>query len=190
MRPMRLMLLVVLTFTSAVLAGLPNSSAHAQGKGTGMVINGVRDTGQFLPDTTWMVQVGPRVSTIHDFIERFFNSYGEDRPNVDSLGRIQFLNSMIDRDVLGMTVVHQSGGSVFLRAWGDHAASTLKLTEARGNGVGTVAWRAVSVAMNARASSRPPRSRVAPVATVTVEVPRAAALPTARVPPLTAVAPA
>ena len=50
------------------------------------------------------------------------------------------------RDVLGMSVVHESGASVYLRAWGDHATSTLKLTDSRSNGVGIVAWRTTSVA--------------------------------------------
>ena len=57
------------------------------------------------------------------------------------------------RDILGMTVVHSAGPSVHLRAWGDHAAATLKLTEARLPGVGCVAWRAMSpVALERRAA--------------------------------------
>ncbi len=50
------------------------------------------------------------------------------------------------RDVLGMTPVHTAANSVYLRAWGDYAASTLKLTAARTNGVGVIAWRAMSPA--------------------------------------------
>ena len=58
------------------------------------------------------------------------------------------------RDVLGMSVVHEAGVSVFLRAWGDHAMSTLKLTEASHNGVGTIAWRAMSpAALDRRAAA-------------------------------------
>jgi catechol 2,3-dioxygenase len=48
------------------------------------------------------------------------------------------------RDVLGMEIVHAAGASVYLRAYGDYAASTLKLTEAKAPGVGCIAWRAVS----------------------------------------------
>ena len=48
------------------------------------------------------------------------------------------------RDILGMEVAHTSGASVYLRGYGDYAASTLKLTEAKLPGVGCVAWRAVS----------------------------------------------
>ena len=50
------------------------------------------------------------------------------------------------RDLLGMEVVHEAGASVHLRGWGDHAASTLKLTAASAPGVGCIAWRAVSPA--------------------------------------------
>jgi catechol 2,3-dioxygenase len=48
------------------------------------------------------------------------------------------------RDVLGMEVVHAAGSSVYLRGYGDYAASTLKLTEAGQPGVGCIAWRAHS----------------------------------------------
>lgn len=48
------------------------------------------------------------------------------------------------RDVLGMQVAHRQAGSVWLRAYGDHAAATLKLTEAADAGVGTIAWRTTS----------------------------------------------
>lgn len=48
------------------------------------------------------------------------------------------------RDILGMEEVHTSGPSVYLRGYGDYAASTLKLTEAKLPGVGCVSWRAVS----------------------------------------------
>jgi len=49
-------------------------------------------------------------------------------------------------DLLGMEAVHREGQSVYLRGYGDYAASTLKLTEAPQAGVGHVAWRAVSPA--------------------------------------------
>ncbi len=72
--------------------------------------------------------------------------------DIAHLGHVELLTPRLEqslwyfRDVLGMTAVHSAGASVYLRAWGDHAVSTLKLTEARGNGVGTIAWRAMSVA--------------------------------------------
>ena len=50
------------------------------------------------------------------------------------------------RDLLGMEVVHTAGASVHLRGYGDHAASTLKLTAASAPGVGCIAWRTTSPA--------------------------------------------
>jgi catechol 2,3 dioxygenase len=47
-------------------------------------------------------------------------------------------------DLLGMEAVHREGQSVWLRAYGDYAAATLKLTEAAAAGIGHLAWRAVS----------------------------------------------
>jgi len=49
-------------------------------------------------------------------------------------------------ELLGMEVAHREGQSVYLRGYGDYAATTLKLTEAATSGVGHVAWRAVSPA--------------------------------------------
>ena len=45
------------------------------------------------------------------------------------------------RDLLGMEPVHESGGSVYLRGYGDYATSTLKVTAAKDAGVGVVSWR-------------------------------------------------
>jgi catechol 2,3 dioxygenase len=72
--------------------------------------------------------------------------------DIATLGSIELLTPKPDRslwyfkDVLGMEVVHAEGSSVFLRGYGDYAASTLKLTGADQAGVGTVAWRAISSA--------------------------------------------
>ncbi len=48
------------------------------------------------------------------------------------------------RDLLGMEPVHQEGASTYLRGYGDYAASTFKMTEAKQNGVGCISWRAAS----------------------------------------------
>lgn len=47
-------------------------------------------------------------------------------------------------DILGMESVHSEGQSVYLRGYGDYAAMSLKLTEAKDAGIGHIAWRAVS----------------------------------------------
>jgi catechol 2,3-dioxygenase len=50
------------------------------------------------------------------------------------------------RDILGMEVVNSGANSVHLRAYGDYATATLKLTAAAQAGVGCIAWRASSPA--------------------------------------------
>jgi|TARA_B100002003_G_C14112119_1_gene534883 catechol 2,3-dioxygenase len=47
-------------------------------------------------------------------------------------------------EVLGMAKVHGEGQSVYLRGYGDYAATTLKLTESAAAGLGHVAWRTLS----------------------------------------------
>lgn len=70
--------------------------------------------------------------------------------DIAHLGAMELLTPKLDRslwyftDVLGMTVVHERGGSVHLRGYGDHATSTFKLTAADRPGIGCVSWRAAS----------------------------------------------
>src|SRR6185369_11327089 len=68
-------------------------------------INDIPDTGQFLPDSVWLLRVGPRVTTVGAYVESWFSSYPEFRPPPDSSGRVQFLNSLLHKDVLGMTAL-------------------------------------------------------------------------------------
>lgn len=49
-------------------------------------------------------------------------------------------------DLLGLEPVHAAGDSVWLRAYGDHALATLKLTAAEEAGVACISWRAASPA--------------------------------------------
>jgi parvulin-like peptidyl-prolyl cis-trans isomerase-like protein len=73
--------------------------------GTGAYIAGVRDTGQFLPDTTLLARVGPRLIRARDFVSAYFSSYAEFRPRPDSAGRLEFLDNMITKDVLALTAL-------------------------------------------------------------------------------------
>ena len=80
--------------------------------------------------------------------------------DIAHLGSIELLSPRPERtlwffrDLLGMEIVHQAGSSVWLRGWGDSAASTLKLTEARQPGIGCIAWRAGSpLALERRAAA-------------------------------------
>ncbi len=70
-------------------------------------INDVPDTGQFLADSVWVLRVGPRVTTVGDFVEGWFASYPEYRPGQDSLGRVQFIKNLMNRDILGLTATAQ-----------------------------------------------------------------------------------
>jgi len=70
--------------------------------------------------------------------------------DIAHLGRVELLTPKpreslwYFRDVLGMEVVHTQGQSVYLRGYGDYAAATVKLTEAKQPGVGCISWRAAS----------------------------------------------
>jgi len=70
--------------------------------------------------------------------------------DVAHLGRLELLTPKLDRSrwyfetVLGMEAASVEGRSVFLRGYGDYAASTLKLTESDQPGIGCVSWRAAS----------------------------------------------
>lgn len=70
------------------------------------IIDGVRDTGQFLPDTTMLYRVADRQGTARQFVEFWFASLAEYRPSSDSLGRTEFLNSMVNKEVLGLTALN------------------------------------------------------------------------------------
>jgi len=65
-------------------------------------IDGRPDTaGVFLPDSTVLARVNERLITAREFVDTYYNSYAEDRPTGDSLGRVEWLNSMVNKEVLG-----------------------------------------------------------------------------------------
>lgn len=68
-------------------------------------INDVPDTGQFLADSVWILRVGPRVTTVGDFIREWFSSYPEYRPGQDSTGRVTFLTNLMTKDVMALTAL-------------------------------------------------------------------------------------
>ncbi len=63
-------------------------------------VNGVPDTGQFLPDTALLGSVDDRNFTVGEFRQSWFASYALDRPPGDSTGRVTFLTTMADKEVL------------------------------------------------------------------------------------------
>lgn len=70
--------------------------------------------------------------------------------DIAHLGSVELLTPQFDRslwyfhDLLGMEIVQRTATAAYLRGYGDHAATTLKLTTSQGPGVGCVAWRATS----------------------------------------------
>ena len=70
--------------------------------------------------------------------------------DIAHLGSVELLTPAFDRslwyfhDLLGMEVVQRTATAAYLRGYGDHAATTLKLTASPGPGVGCVAWRTTS----------------------------------------------
>src|SRR4029077_6227974 len=71
----------------------------------GVYISGVYDTGQFLPDTTELARVNDRVIRIGRFVDAYFASFIQSRPRPDSAGRIEFLNSMVNKEILALTAL-------------------------------------------------------------------------------------
>ncbi|HKQ58538.1 MAG TPA: peptidyl-prolyl cis-trans isomerase [Candidatus Eisenbacteria bacterium] len=58
-----------------------------------------------LPDSFVLARVGPRVIRVTDYVNAYFAAYAPDRPHPDSLGRVEFLNIMINKEVLGQTAL-------------------------------------------------------------------------------------
>jgi PPIC-type peptidyl-prolyl cis-trans isomerase-like protein len=83
---------------------VPGKFTHPKLKGW---INDIPDTGQFLPDSVWLLRVGPRVTTVGSYLRSWFASYPEYRPTQDSAGRVQFLKTLMNRDILGLTALSQ-----------------------------------------------------------------------------------
>ncbi len=104
MRPFRLLggSLLVLAWAIAAAAA-PSSNASGGTPKARVFIGGVPDTGQFLPDSTVLAHVGPRVITVHDYRDGFFAIYPDMRPRPDSLGRLEFFGNLLRAHVLGLT---------------------------------------------------------------------------------------
>jgi hypothetical protein len=62
--------------------------------------DGTPDTTRYLPDDAILGRFDDRVFRVGEFVERWFASYLLDRPKTDSAGRFQFLNSMVNKEVL------------------------------------------------------------------------------------------
>ena len=91
------LLAVFLTFARPAIAADPGFDRP---RATPLFVDGVRDTGQLLPDTAVLARVNDQTITARDFVEAYFEAYPVDRPASDSSGRAEFLNTMINKVIL------------------------------------------------------------------------------------------
>lgn len=101
MRNVALLLIGLLAPALAVAAPAPTEPAPPARR-TPLTVDGVRDTGQFLPNETVLARVGDRTIRAGDFVSSYFASDPEFRSRPDSLGRREFLESLVDKDALGL----------------------------------------------------------------------------------------
>jgi len=64
---------------------------------------GSEDRSRYLPDSTVIARVADRTFRFREFIDEYFYSFAEFRPKSDSLGRVEFLNTLVNKSVLGLT---------------------------------------------------------------------------------------
>lgn len=82
----------------------PNAGA-AEAKKPTQFINGVPDTGQFLPNSAILAKVADRKVNVLAYRTYFFSGDPRIRSKSDSLGRAEFLTNMIRKEVLGLTAL-------------------------------------------------------------------------------------
>ncbi len=70
-----------------------------------LFVDGRPDTGQYLPDSFVICRVGKRATRVADYVKNYFFSYAEFRPNPDSAGRVEFLQNLINKDLLGQVAL-------------------------------------------------------------------------------------
>lgn len=113
MPSLRLAFSLLLLTASAAIAQVAPSPWRPKGpppvpraaESTPTFVNSVRDTGQFLADSTWLCRVDDRVVDVRQFVEAYFTSYAEYRPRPDSLGRVEFLQSLVNKDLLALAAL-------------------------------------------------------------------------------------
>ena len=95
-RALPAMFLLVAIWLTALwtLAGAPRAAVSAESAQE-----------NFLPDTAWLLRVGPRTTRVADFVDSYFASLVQFRPSPDSAGRVEFLKSIRDKDVIGLTAL-------------------------------------------------------------------------------------
>src|SRR5262245_52582266 len=53
--------------------------------------------GTYLPDSFVVLRVDDRAVTVREYLEKWFNTWPEDRPTTDSTGRVQFLHTLVNQ---------------------------------------------------------------------------------------------
>ena len=64
------------------------------------LVDGVPDTGQFLPDSTVIARIDSRSYRVGEFREDYFKSLIQYRPRPDSAGRAELLASVVNKEIL------------------------------------------------------------------------------------------
>ncbi len=103
MTPRAFLLLAVLACPPA-MGAIAHGEAPAGGPGPSspgrLTVDGVPDTGQFLPDTAMLGIVNGRPIRVSEFVESYFNAYAPDRPATDNAGRVEWLTSIVNKEIL------------------------------------------------------------------------------------------
>jgi hypothetical protein len=77
----------------------PDSAGSAE-RASMIMVGGRLVSGPFLPDTAVLARVDDKAIRVGEYIDQYFTAV-EFRPGPDSLGRVEFLNTLIDKEVLG-----------------------------------------------------------------------------------------
>src|SRR4051812_19057871 len=87
------------------LAGLATAQAPPAGTPARKPVRFIGDrpesSSYWLPASAVLARVDNLPLTSRDFIESYYAAYAPDRPDQDSLGRVEWLNSMVNKEVLG-----------------------------------------------------------------------------------------
>jgi hypothetical protein len=93
-RPLALSCLLLLAAVTLVGAATPATSPAKPAP-----------SAAFLPDSFVLARVQNRSIRVDRFVDAYFASYAPVRPKPDSLGRVEFLTSMVNKEVLALTAL-------------------------------------------------------------------------------------
>ena len=66
----------------------------------GAAVSALQTARSYLPDTVVLATVQGRSIRVNEFVDRYFNSWVPTRPDPDSAGRVEFLNSMVNKEIM------------------------------------------------------------------------------------------